>query len=446
MRPETRYAKSGSVHIAYQVVGRGTTDLIVLAGFYSHLEAQWEEPRYARFLERLASFSRLILLDQRGTGLSDRAVRLPTLEQHIDDVLAVMDAVGLERAAILGIAQGGALAALLAATHPERVSSLILYAAYARLMQDGDYPWGRDARWYRRLMQETESGWGTGAILERLAPGMAGDESFKSWWARFERLIHSPGSALAYLRMQAEVDIRQILPAIRPPTLVVQRRDDVYRDPGNSRYLAEHIPDARYVEVAGREHLVYLGDQDAIIEEVEEFLTGARRGPESSRLLATLLFTDIVGSTERVARLGDEKWRELLEAHKVVLRQEIERFRGREVATAGDGFVATFDGPARAVRCALAARDAVSSLGLEIRAGLHTGEIELVGDDISGIAVHICARIASKAQAGEVLVSATVRDLVAGSGLHFQDRGLRALKGVPQEWRLFAVTTDADIS
>jgi pimeloyl-ACP methyl ester carboxylesterase len=446
VRPETRYAKSGSVHIGYQVVGSGTTDLIVLAGFYSHLEAQWEEPRYARFLERLASFSRLILLDQRGTGLSDRAVRLPTLEQHIDDVLAVMEAVGLERAAILGIAQGGALAALLAATHPDRVSSLILYAAYARLMQDGDYPWGRDARWYRRLMQETESGWGTGAILERLAPGMAGDESFKSWWARFERLIHSPGSALAYLRMQAEVDIRQILPAIRPPTLVVQRRDDVYRDPGNSRYLAEHIPGARYVEVAGREHLVYLGDQDAIIEEIEEFLTGARRGPESTRLLATLLFTDIVGSTERVAQLGDEKWRELLEAHKVVLRQEIERFRGREVATAGDGFVATFDGPARAVRCALAARDAVSSLGLELRAGLHTGEIELAGDDISGIAVHICARIASEAQAGEVLVSATVRDLAAGSGLSFQDRGLRALKGVPQEWRLFAVTTDADIS
>jgi pimeloyl-ACP methyl ester carboxylesterase len=431
------------VHIAYQVVGRGSIDLILLGGFYSHLEAQWEESRYAGFLERLASFSRLVLLDQRGTGLSDRAVRLPTLEQHIDDVLAVMEAVGVERAAVLGVAQGGALAALLAATHPERVSSLILYAAYARLMQDHDYPWGRDARWYRRLMQETESTWGTGAILERLAPGMAGDDAFRSWWARFERLIHSPGSALAYLRMQAEVDIRQVLAAIRPPTLVIQRRNDVYRDSGNSRYLAEHIPDARYLEVPGREHLIYLGDQDAIIDEIEEFLTGARRGPVSSRLLATVLFTDIVSSTERAAELGDQKWRELLEAHRSVLRQEIERFRGREVATAGDGFLATFDGPARAVRCALAARDAVRSLGLEIRAGVHTGEIDRVGEDISGIAVHIGARIASEAHAGEVLVSMTVKNLVVGSGLLFEDRGLRILKGVPQDWRLFAATTDA---
>jgi pimeloyl-ACP methyl ester carboxylesterase len=440
MRPETRYAKSGNVHIAYQVVGRGSIDLILLGGFYSHLEAQWEEPRYAGFLERLASFSRLVLLDQRGTGLSDRAVRLPTLEQHIDDVLAVMDAVGVERAAVLGVAQGGALAALLGATHPERVSGLILYAAYARLMQDHDYPWGRDAKWYRRFIQETESSWGTGAILERLAPGMAGDDAFRSWWARFERLIHSPGSALAYLRMQAEVDIRQVLAAIRPPTLVIQRRNDVYRDPGNSRYLAEHIPGARYLEVPGREHLIYLGDQDAIIEEIEEFLTGARRGPVSSRLLATVLFTDIVASTERAADLGDERWRELLEAHRSILRQEIERSRGREVATAGDGFLATFDGPARAVRCAIAARDAVRSLGLEIRAGVHTGEVEQVGEDISGIAVHIGARIASEAQAGEVLVSTTVKDLVVGSGLRFEDRGSPVLKGVPQEWRLFAVT------
>ena len=443
MRPETRYAKSGSVHIAYQIVGHGTSDLIVLAGFYSHLEAQWDEPHYARFLERLASFSRLILLDQRGTGLSDRAVRLPTLEQHIDDVLAVMDAVGIERAAILGIAQGGALAALLAATHPDRVSGLILYAAYARLMQAEDYPWGRDAGWYRRLMRDTESDWGTGAILERLAPGRAEDRSFSDWWARFERLIHSPGSALAYLRMQAEVDIRQVLPVIRAPTLVVQRRDDVYRDPGNSRYLAEHIPGATYVEVPGREHLIYLGDQDAIIAEVEEFLTGARRGPESSRVLATLLFTDIVGSTERASDLGDQEWRELLAAHHAVLREQIGRFRGREVATSGDGFLATFDGPARAVQCALVAGDALRPLGLEIRAGLHTGEIEVVGDDISGIAVHIAARIASKAGAGEVLVSATVKDLVAGSGLRFQDRGSHTLKGVPQEWRLFAATTEA---
>ncbi len=438
MRPVTRYAKSGNIHIAYQVVGGGTTDLVVLGGFYSHLEAQWEESRYARFLERLASFARLILLDQRGTGLSDRAVRLPTLEQHMDDVLAVMDAVGLERPAIFGVAQGGALAALLAASYPRRVSALILYAAYARLMRDEDYPWGRDPGWYRRLAQDTESGWGTGAILERLAPGMAGDTAFKDWWARFERLIHSPGSALAYLRMQADVDIRQVLPVIRLPTLVMQRRDDVYRDPGNSRYLAEHIAGAKYVEVPGREHLMYLGDQDAVLDEIEEFVTGVRRIPESGRVLATLLFTDIVGSTERVANLGDEKWLELLDAHNAVLRREIGRFRGREVATTGDGFLATFDGPARGVQCALAIRDAVRSLGLEIRAGVHTGEIELTGEDVSGIAVHVGARIASEARGGEILVSATVKDLVAGSGLGFEDRGLRALKGAPSEVRLFA--------
>jgi class 3 adenylate cyclase len=442
VRPDTRYAKSGSIHIAYQVVGGGATDLLVLGGYYSHLEAQWEEPRYARLLERLASFSRLILLDQRGTGLSDRAVRLPTLDQHIDDVLAVMDAVAAERTAVLGVAQGGALAALLAATHPERVSALILYAAYARLMRDDDYPWGRDPKWYRRLMHETESGWGTGAILERLAPGMAADGSFKSWWARFERLTHSPGSALAYLRMQAEVDTRGILPAIRVPTLVLQRRDDVYRDPGNSRFLADRIPGATYVELPGREHLIFLGDLDAVVGEIEEFLTGVRRDPASNRVLATLLFTDIVASTHRAAALGDERWRKLLEAHRTVIRREIERFRGREVATAGDGFLATFDGPARAVRCALAARDAVRTIDLEIRAGVHTGEIELAADDVSGIAVHVAARIGAEAQGGEVLVSATVKDLVAGSGLRFEDRGSRPLKGVPEHWRLFAVAAD----
>jgi pimeloyl-ACP methyl ester carboxylesterase len=438
VQPEIRYVKSGNVHIAYQVVGGGSTDMVLLGGFYSHLEAQWEEPRYARFLQRLAAFTRLILLDQRGTGLSDRMVRLPTLEQHMDDVLAVMDAVGPQHAAVLGIAQGGPLGALLAATHPNRISALILYGAYARLMNDVDYPWGRDPTWYRRLMQDAEWGWGTGILLERVAPGLAQDESFKRWWARFERLIHSPGSALAYMRMQAEVDIRHVLPAIRVPTLVLQRRDDVYRDPGNGRYLAEHIADAAYVELPGREHLPYLGDQDAIIDEIEEFLTGVRRGPQPDRVLGTVLFTDIVGSTERLAELGDNKWNELLDAHHALVRREIERFRGREVDTAGDGFMATFDGPARAVQCALAARDGVRSLGLEIRAGLHTGELELAGEDIRGIAVHVGARVASMAETGEVLVSSTVKDLVAGSTIAFEDRGTHALKGVPGKWRIFA--------
>jgi class 3 adenylate cyclase len=440
MQPDIRYARSGNVHIAYQVVGTGSTDMVLLGGFYSHLEAQWEEPRYARFLNRLASFSRLIMLDQRGTGLSDRMVRLPTLEQHIDDVLAVLDTVGVQHAAVLGIAQGGPLGALLAAAHPNRVSALILYAAYARLIHDEDYPWGREPGWFRWWTQEAASAWGTGAFLPRLAPAMAQDETFKRWWARFERLIHSPGSALAYMRMQGEVDIRHILPVIRVPTLVLQRRDDVYRDPGNSRFLAEHIPGAAYVELAGRDHLPYVGDQDAIIDEVEEFVTGVRRGPHSDRVLATVLFTDIVGSTERAAELGDDKWRGVLDRHHALVRQELERFRGREVNTVGDGFLATFDGPARGVQCALAVCDAVRALELEIRAGLHTGEVELAEEDIRGIAVHVAARIASTAGKSEVLVSSTVRDLVAGSGLQFEDRGAHSLKGVPDEWRLYAVT------
>ena len=439
MQPDIRYARSGNVHIAYQVVGAGSTDMLLLGGFYGHLDAQWEEPRYARFLKRLASFSRLIMLDQRGTGLSDRMVRLPTLEQHVDDVLAVLDTVGVQHAAVLGIAQGGPLGALLAATHPNRVSALILYAAYARLTHDEDYPWGREPGWFRRWTQEAVPAWGTGAFLPRLAPSMAQDETFKRWWARFERLIHSPGSALAYMRMQSEVDIRHILPVIRVPTLVLQRRDDVYRDPGNSRFLAENIPGAAYVELAGRDHLPYVGDQDAVIEEIEEFVTGVRRGPRSDRVLATVLFTDIVGSTERAAELGDDKWRDVLDRHDAIVRKEIERFRGREVNTAGDGFLATFDGPARGVRCALAVCEAVRALELQIRAGLHAGEVELAGEDIRGIAVHVAARIASTARKSEVLVSSTVRDLVAGSGLQFEYRGAHSLKGVPDEWRLYAV-------
>jgi class 3 adenylate cyclase len=438
--PETRYAKSGRAHIAYQVLGDAGIDLVLLGGFFSHVEAQWEEPSYARFLERLASFTRLVMLDQRGTGLSDRVGRLPTLEQQMDDVLSVMEAVGSQRAALFGVAQGGPLGILIAAAHPTRTSALLLWASYARLLEDHDYPWGRDETSYRRLMHTLESSWGSGGYLDRLAPSVAEDPGFRRWWARFERHIHSPGSLLAFLRLQAGVDVRAILHSVRTPTLVLQRMGDVYRDPGNSRYLAEMIPGAAYVELPGRDHLPFVGDQDAVLDEIQEFLTGNRRGPTPDRVLATVLFTDLVGSTERAAHIGDQAWRDLLERHNILIRKELGRFRGREIDATGDGFLATFDGPARAVRCAQAICSEVRGLGLEVRAGVHTGEIELVGDDVRGLAVHIGARIIGLAGPGEILASAMVKDLVFGSGIEFEDRGTHVLKGVPGEWRLFEVS------
>jgi class 3 adenylate cyclase len=439
--PETRYAKSGKAHIAYQVLGDAAIDLLLLGGFFSHIEAQWEEPSYARFLERLASFTRLIMLDQRGTGLSDRVGRLPTLEQQVDDVLSVMEAVGSQRAALFCVAQGGPLGVLIAAAHPSRTSALLLWASYARLLKDDDYPWGRDETSYRRLMRTLESTWGSGGYLDLLAPSVAEEPPFRRWWAKFERHIHSPGSLLAFLRLQAGVDVRAVLPSVRTPTLVFQRSGDVYRDPGNSRYLAETISGATHVELPGRDHLPFVGDQDAVLDEIQDFLTGIRRGPTPDRVLATVLFTDLVGSTAQAAHIGDQSWRDLLERHNTLIRNELDRFRGQEIRTIGDGFLATFDGPARAARCAQAICAEVRSLGLEVRAGLHTGEIELVGDDVRGLAVHIGVRVMAFAGPGEVLASATVKDLVFGSGIEFEDRGTHALKGVPGEWRLFAVTS-----
>jgi class 3 adenylate cyclase len=439
--PETRYAKSGKAHIAYQVLGDARIDLLLLGGFFSHVETQWEEPSYARFLERLVSFTQLIMLDQLGTGLSDRIARLPTLEQQVDDVLSVMDAVGSEQAAVLGIAQGGPLGILLAAAHPNRTSALLLWASYARLLRAEDYQWGRDEVAYRGLMRSLESTWGTGGYLDRLAPTVADDPAFRRWWAKFERHIHSPGSVLAFLRLQGGVDVRAVLSTVRTPTLVFQRGGDVYRDPRNSRYLAQAIPGATYVELPGRDHLPYVGDQDAVLDEIQEFLTGIRRGPAPDRVLATVLFTDLVESTARAAGIGDQAWRDLLERHNALIRRELGRFRGHEIRTVGDGFLATFDGPARAVRCADAIRVGVRTLGLEVRAGLHTGEIELVPDDIRGLAVHIGARVMSLAGPSEILTSATVKDLVFGSGIEFQDRGTHELKGVPGNWHVFAVTS-----
>jgi len=440
MKHPIKYAKSGDVHIAYQVIGDGPLDLVIVWGWISHLEEQWENPRIARFLHRLASFSRLILLDKRGTGLSDRVsiAELPTLEQRMEDVHAVMDAAGAKSAALLGISEGGPMCALFAATYPERTRALVLYGTYARWIYEPDYPWAPTREVHDKAFAAYEQSWGSTIGLRAMAPSLADDPDTREWWARNQRLAASPGAAIALYRMNIEIDIRHVVPAISVPTAVLHRAQDKLIKVECGRYLAERIAGAKYVELEGEDHLPWAGDADAVLDEIEEFLTGIRRGPEPDRVLATVFFIDIAGSTERAAALGDAKWRELLERYYRLVRRELGRFRGKEVDTAGDGFFATFDGPARAVRCACAIRDAVTSLGIEVRAGLHTGECEISGPKLTGIAVHIGARVASKAGTGEILASSTVRDLVAGAGLQFEDRGTHELKGVPGEWRLFA--------
>jgi pimeloyl-ACP methyl ester carboxylesterase len=442
--PETSYAKSGDVNIAYQVVGEGPLDLVFVPGWVSHLEYFWEEPSFARFLRRLASFSRLILFDKRGTGLSDRVALddLPTLEQRMDDVRAVMDAVGSRRAALMGTSEGGPLCLVFAATYPERTAALVMVGAYARRLWAEDYPIGASADDYNAFLEDVRLNWGGPVGLDRRAPSVAHDERFRTWWATYLRMSASPGAAYALTRMNGQVDARHALPAISAPTLVIHRTGDRSLPVEGARYMAERIRGAKLVELPGDDHLPYVGDQDEILDEIEEFLTGVRHGPDADRVLATVLFTDIVGSTDRAAELGDRRWRQLLDSHHDIVRRELNRWRGREVATAGDGFLATFDGPARGIRCACGIRDAVQTLGLEIRAGLHTGEIELSGDDVAGIAVHTGARVAASAEPGEVLVSSTVKDLVAGSGIEFEERGEYELKGVPGTWRLYAVVAE----
>jgi class 3 adenylate cyclase len=439
--PETRYARSGEFSIAYQVVGEGELDLVYVPGFASHLEVFWEEPGYSRFLHRLASFARVILIDRLGTGLSDRLPpgEAAILEQRGDDIGAVMDAVRIERAAILGWSEAAMPCTLFAATHPERTQALVLYGGMPSVIDRDDFPYGVSEETYDEFMQRTLEVWPDGGLLRLWAPDHADDAAARDWFARYQRLSASPGAMKALWQSLKETDVRSVLPTISVPTLVMHRTDDVLIQVGCSRYMAERIPGAKLVEFPGRDHLWWFGDQDAIVDEVEEFLTGARHAPEPDRVLATVMFTDIVGSTERVAELGDRRWRELLETHGSVVRRELERHRGREVKTIGDGFLATFDGPARAIRCAEAIANAVRRLGIEIRAGLHTGECEEMNGDVGGIAVHTGARVSAKAGPGEVLVSQTVKDLVAGSGIEFADRGTHELKGVPGEWRLFAV-------
>jgi pimeloyl-ACP methyl ester carboxylesterase len=443
MAPETRYARSGDVNIAYQVTGEGPRDLVYVPGWVSNIEMMWEQPPMARFLERLASFSRLILFDKRGTGLSDRVSNdeLPTLERRMDDVRAVLETVGSERAALFGHSEGGNMCMLFAATYPERTAAMITLGCFAKRRDpDDDYPWAPAADDREESTLDVERNWGhlRPEDVAYYAPSRVGDEQFVRTLERYFRRGASPGAAAALLRMNSYIDVRAVLPTIRVPTLVLHRTGDRDVDVAEGRYLASRIPGAKFVELAGNDHVISAGDIEAVADEIEEFLTGTRPPPDPDRVLATVMFTDIVGSTERAAQLGDRRWSELLDTHHEAVRRELERFRGREVDTAGDGFLATFDGPARAVRCALSAGEAVRELGIEIRAGVHTGECELDGPKIRGIAVHTGARIASLAGPGEVLVSQTVKDLVSGSGLAFDDRGLHALKGVPGEWRVYA--------
>jgi class 3 adenylate cyclase/esterase/lipase len=433
--PETRYAKSGDLRIAYQVVGSGPFDLVFVPGFVSNIELFWEMPEWAQFFTRLAAFSRLILFDKRGTGLSDRVAGIANLEDRMDDVRAVMDAAGCDRAALFGVSEGGPMSLLFAATYPQRVHALVIYGSYAR------WPLVTDDAFNQHL-EEIDRLWGTGQYsMRRFIPSGMGDERMRELIARVERQSASPGAVIAIRKMNREIDVRHILPTIRVPTLIMHRTGDAAAPIDSGRYLADNIPDARFLELPGDDHYLLYEPEivDRMVGEAEEFLTGSRSEADVDRVLATVLFTDIIDSTKRAAALGDRQWRALLDRHNDTVRQQLARFRGQEVKNLGDGFLATFDGPARAVRCAASICASVRPLGIAVRSGLHTGEVELKRDDVAGIAVHIAARVAAEAAAGETVVSSTVRDLVAGSGLRFQDRGIRALKGLPEEVHLYSV-------
>jgi class 3 adenylate cyclase len=440
VQPETRYARSGALFIAYTAEGKGPPNLLVTTGHFFHLEVSREWPPFSRFMDQLASFSRLILLDRRGTGLSDGMAPGTTVDDAMDDIRAVMDAAGIEQAVLLGGAEGGPTCMLFAATFPQRVSALVLIGTFPRRLWAPDYPAGYSREQHEWILRVFEERWGRSAVAARtFAPKSADDPAFRSWYARLQRYGASPGSAIAWYRLSGEIDVRHVLPAIRVPTLVMHRAGDMIVPVEHGRYLAAQIPGARYVELPGGGNFWLDEDAETILAEVQEFITGVRPTVVPDRLLLTVLFTDIVDSTRMAAELGDDRWRDLLAGHHAVVRRELGRFKGREVKTAGDGFLATFDGPARAIRCACAIRDGIRPLGMEIRAGLHTGECELMDGDVGGIAVHIGARVAKSAAPGEVLVSSTVKDLVVGSGLRFADRGTHDLRGVPGEWQLFAV-------
>jgi class 3 adenylate cyclase len=437
MSATIRYARSGDVNIAYEITGDGPFDLVLVHGFFSHLEIDWELPALAHFHDRLGSFARLIRFDKRGTGLSDRGVGLPDFETRMDDVRAVMDAAGSTSAALCGYSEGGPMSVLFAATYPERVRALVLYGTYAKRRDpDDDYPWAPS--WDERLREadELERTWGENADLSAMWPNA--DAAEAAWFHRRGRGSLSPAGARDFILMNSQADVRDVLPSVQCPTLVVHRTGDLDASIEEGRYIAERIPGARLVQLPGNVHVPF-HRPDEILDEIEEFLTGVRPAPSANRVLATVLFTDLVGSTERASSLGDEAWASLLESHNESVRRELARFSGEEIDTAGDGFLAAFDGPARAIRCALSIRDALGSLELDVRAGVHTGEVERrAGEKPRGIAIHVGARVMSLAAAGEVLVSSTTRDLVAGSGLEFEDRGEHELKGIEGPRRVFA--------
>jgi class 3 adenylate cyclase len=440
---DIRYTRSGDVAIAYQVIGGGPVDLIFVTGFVSNLAWAWEHPKIVQFYERMGAFARMVRFDRRGTGLSDRPTSVATLETRMDDVRAVMSAVGLERAAVLATFEAGPMAMLFAATYPERVGALVLFNPYAKGVRSSDYPWGRTREQWQKELADLEAGWGTreyfDRVLERSYPSAVGDESFRNWFINIMRYGASPGAALNVHRMAMDVDIRDVLPAVRVPTLIIHGPGNA----GHAQFIAERMPSARRLELPNGDESIWLVDE--VPEQTRRFVGDMWLEPEPETVLTTVLFTDIVRSTERAAEIGDHQWNELIGRHHALVRRQLDRFRGREIDTAGDGFFATFDGPVRAIRCARAITECVRELGLEVRAGLHTGECEIRGDKVAGIAVNIGARVMSNARPGEVLVSSTVKDLVAGSGIVFDDRGPATLKGIDGEWRLYAVKDEADV-
>lgn len=439
---EVRFARSGDVSVAYRVVGDGPIDLVYAQGSYTHLDVFWELPAFRHYCERLAEFTRLILFDKRGYGMSDRVPGATTLEERMVDIGAIMDAVGSTSAAIMGESEGGPLALLFAAAHPERVSGLILQGAEVRERTDDDWPWGESTEEeHEASMASLAERWGQGRGIWVIAPSVAGQEWARAWRGRVQLNAATPGAAEAFMRMAFEIDVREVAPTVSVPTLVLHSADDGVCHVESGRFLARTIPGARYVELPGSDHVPWF-DPEPTLAEIREFLTGRREAATPDRVLVTVLFTDLVRSSELASSVGDRRWRDLLEEHHAVVRRALARFDGREVDTAGDGFFATFDGPARAIRCAQAIVSDVASLGVQVRAGLHTGEVEVLGDKVAGIAVNIGARVAAAASPGEILVSSTVRDLVAGSGIVFTSRGMTTLKGIDGEWRLFAVGPD----
>jgi len=435
---DTRYAKSGELNIAYQVFGAGDVRMVFIPGWASNVENLWTLREFADFADQLSKFAQVILLDRRGTGLSDPVANPPTLEERMDDVRAVLDAAGWERAAIWGVSEGGPMAMMFAASHPDRVPALVLYGTFARFSRADDYPYGYPREVNEKWVGALERTWGTGELSRSFAPSLTPDAATLRSLARLERMAMSPGTARKLFGLLTRTDVRHVLSAIRVPTLVLHRAGDQPVRVGHARYLAEHIAGAKYVELEGADHIPFLGDVEALLGEVREFLTGERATPEPDRILTTILFCDIVDSTRRAAEVGDHEWKQVLSRFYALSDEKLHRFRGRKLDTAGDGLFAAFDGPARAVRCGAALVDAVQSLDIRLRVGVHTGECEVLGEKYTGIAVHLGARVASAAEPGQVLVSSTVRDLVVGSGLRFKDLGLQALKGVPEQWRLFA--------